>query len=223
MSRDAGAAPVRCLAVWAATTAGAAALVTWLLPHLLGLAAGSRSRGFEALLVSACEAAAIGCAAWLWLLVTLVVRDALCGRHPSAEVPGAVRRLVLAVCGLSLASGLAQPAAATGGDAAGESPAAVLAGLSLPDRTTTAEWLGAVARSYRAPTVRAVQRSRPSTVVRRGDSLWSIAERTLPAGATAAEIDRTWRLIHRANRSVIGPDPDLLRPGQRLWLPDTRR
>lgn len=53
--------------------------------------------------------------------------------------------------------------------------------------------------------------------VRPGDSLWSIAERHMP-GAEPTEIDAGWRRIHRANRAVIGPDPDLIIPGTTLRL-----
>jgi len=58
-----------------------------------------------------------------------------------------------------------------------------------------------------------------AAVVRRGDSLWSIAARHLPAGATDHEIAAAWPRWYAANRTVIGPDPDLLRPGQRLVPP----
>lgn len=51
-----------------------------------------------------------------------------------------------------------------------------------------------------------------------GDSLWSIAARALPAGASAAEVDRAWRAIWHHNRDVVGADPDLIIPGDRLDL-----
>lgn len=54
--------------------------------------------------------------------------------------------------------------------------------------------------------------------VRPGDTLWSIAERRMP-GAAPTEIDAGWRRIHRANRAVIGSDPDLIIPGTTLRLP----
>lgn len=54
--------------------------------------------------------------------------------------------------------------------------------------------------------------------VRPGDTLWSIAERRMP-GAAPTEIDAGWRRIHRANRAVIGADPDLIIPGTTLRLP----
>lgn len=58
-----------------------------------------------------------------------------------------------------------------------------------------------------------------SVVVRRGDSLWVIAAAHLPEGASPSEIDTSWRQWYAANRSVIGPDPNLVLPGERLWPP----
>ena len=56
-----------------------------------------------------------------------------------------------------------------------------------------------------------------------GDTLWDIAAAHLsPAGRSAGNIDRYWRQIYRANRSVIGADPDLIHPGARLHVPPFR-
>jgi nucleoid-associated protein YgaU len=63
----------------------------------------------------------------------------------------------------------------------------------------------------------------PPVVVRRGDTLWAIARDRLDAGtdlaATAHEVDR-WYI---ANRDVIGADPNLIHPGQRLVPPSKER
>ncbi|HET9658553.1 MAG TPA: LysM domain-containing protein, partial [Kineosporiaceae bacterium] len=56
-------------------------------------------------------------------------------------------------------------------------------------------------------------------VVRRGDCLWDLAARRLGPMATAAEIAAESHRWYQANRGVIGPDPDLLRPGQLLRPP----
>jgi nucleoid-associated protein YgaU len=56
-------------------------------------------------------------------------------------------------------------------------------------------------------------------VVHRGDSLWSIAARRLGPGASDAEVAAAWPRWYAANRAVIGPDPDLVLPGQRLRVP----
>jgi LysM repeat protein len=60
-------------------------------------------------------------------------------------------------------------------------------------------------------------------VVHRGDSLWSIAARHLDPDASAAEVDRSWRQWFSLNRDRIGPDPDLIRPGQVLRAPGPGR
>ena len=61
-------------------------------------------------------------------------------------------------------------------------------------------------------------------VVAVGDTLWDIAAaRLAPAERSAANIQRYWRQIHRANRAVIGADPDLIHPGTRLAVPPFRR
>jgi len=82
-------------------------------------------------------------------------------------------------------------------------------GLRLPDRPLAT---GAVAPVTEQP-----------VVVRRGDTLWAIAQVRLGSGtdlaATAHEVDR-W---YAANRGVIGADPDLIRPGQRLVPPSKDR
>jgi nucleoid-associated protein YgaU len=58
-------------------------------------------------------------------------------------------------------------------------------------------------------------------VVRRGDSLWSIAARHLGPGASDAEIAAQWPRWWHANRAVIGTDPDLILPGTRLIPPSS--
>jgi resuscitation-promoting factor RpfA len=56
-------------------------------------------------------------------------------------------------------------------------------------------------------------------VVRRGDTLWSLASRHLGPGATDAEIATEWPRWFTMNRHVIGADPDHLLPGERLRPP----
>jgi hypothetical protein len=60
--------------------------------------------------------------------------------------------------------------------------------------------------------------ARGSYTVRRGDTLWSIAEQSLRTDDPRS-VARYWPKIHRANRDVIGPDPSLIYPGQVLHLP----
>lgn len=203
----------RCGAVWAAASLGTVALVRWLLLDL----PTRPPDDVVAALVGGCTAVAAGCLAWLWLLTTLVVLDVLRGKSPTRRgVPHAVRRWVLAACGVTLASGLFTPVHAERGASEPARPgaaAALLVGLPVPDRaTTTTQWLGLLARPR--------ENSAPdAVVVATGDTLWDLAARGLPLTADDAQIERRWGEIYRANREVVGADPDLIRPGQRLLLP----
>ena len=52
-----------------------------------------------------------------------------------------------------------------------------------------------------------------------GDTLWSIAAAELGPDATPQDIASRWPAWYAANRQLIGPDPDLIRPGQVLRIP----
>lgn len=56
--------------------------------------------------------------------------------------------------------------------------------------------------------------------VQAGDSLWSIAARTLNT-SDPATITHYWQEIWKLNRSLIGDNPHLILPGQVLTLPTT--
>ena len=161
-------------------------------------------------LVGASEVAICGCAAWLWLATVVVAVDAARGRQPTTcGVPRVWRRLVLGACGVALAGGLAAPAHA--GDGSGASR---VDGLPLPDRATTTTHVNRVfARAARPEIV----------VVRPSDTLWDLAREQLPPDTDDATVLARVREIHCANRAVIGADPDLIRPQQRLRMPTTTR
>jgi len=113
---------------------------------------------------------------------------------------GAVRRVVLAACGVAVVGVLAaRPADAAPEHTGGPD---VLTGLPLPQR--------AVGPAHATGRVVAVSS---------GDTLWALAAAELPPRASAADITDRWRLIYLRNRGVIGADPDLIRPGQLLRLP----
>lgn len=61
--------------------------------------------------------------------------------------------------------------------------------------------------------------SRTEVVVRSGDSLWTIAARSLGPGASDLEIAVEWPRWFEANRAAIGANPDVLLPGQILRGP----
>jgi len=64
---------------------------------------------------------------------------------------------------------------------------------------------------------------RQDHVVAVGDSLWSIACQTLRQRLhrepSSSEVDSYWRTIYATNRQLVGDDPNLIHPGQRLVLP----
>jgi nucleoid-associated protein YgaU len=62
-------------------------------------------------------------------------------------------------------------------------------------------------------------RRRSTHVVKPGDTLWDIASEVLDTD-DQRRIARYWPRIHRANRTLIGRDPNLIYPGQVLELPD---
>jgi hypothetical protein len=63
-------------------------------------------------------------------------------------------------------------------------------------------------------------RPAPGYTVAAGDTLWGIAAaRLAPAQRSLAGVDRYWQEIYRANRAVVGADPNLIRPGMRLDVP----
>ena len=219
MTRHVRSSQPRCLAVWLLATTAAALLVPWLLHSLI------RPVDFEGTLVSLMSVAGTLAAAWLWLLVTLTTWDAARGQAARVRsgVPLAVRRAVLAACGIAVVSGLALPAQAEDG----HPHPSVLSGLPLPDRPTTLSSLG-LAFQVAEATVHQTDsrqpdhpRPRPRTVVvHQGDTLWAIAQRHLSPRASDDAVGRASARLYVLNRAVIGDDPDLIRPGQRLLLPD---
>jgi hypothetical protein len=58
-----------------------------------------------------------------------------------------------------------------------------------------------------------------TVVVARGDTLWGLARADLGRAATEAHVVEHWPRWYTANRATIGPDPDLIRPGQVLRPP----
>lgn len=205
----------RCLLVW---VSGTSVLGTAGLPLLRVAAiawAGRRAVGTVALdtaLTSLAACVLLGCVVWAWLGLSVAVAEARRGAAPRRtrlwHLPGGVRRVVLLACGVALTAGAVAPSVADAGPGHRQRHGvALLAGLPLPDR--------AVAPGH-GP---ARAKPRGSVVVRPGDSLWSIARDDLPPGAADADVVERWHAIYADNRLLIGPDPDLIEPGQHLRLP----
>ena len=55
-----------------------------------------------------------------------------------------------------------------------------------------------------------------NAVVVPGDTLWDLALVRLPSGATLSQVAAATGALYAANAAVVGPDPDLILPGQVL-------
>lgn len=154
--------------------------------------------GPEAALRTVLTAALLAWAAW-WC-VSLIV--ALVDRRLAARLAPPLLRALLAT-GAVVAVQTPSHAATSDVDA--------LRGLSLPERPPTA---APAPEPSREPV-------EPAHVVAPGDSLWSIVRERSPA-ADDADVGDQVRAWYRTNRAVIGPDPDLIHPGQRLDPPGAR-
>lgn len=138
--------------------------------------------------------------AWVVVVIGLAqVRGT--SRILGAIAPGMLRRALFAGAVGSLAL---TPAQADRGPATTPATLHSLDGLQLPDRPVT------------APATRTV-------VVRPGDTLWAIAARSLPPGASNADIAQACARWYATNRAVIGDDPDLIHPSQHLTPPTKDR
>jgi hypothetical protein len=148
---------------------------------------------FDDLLVAAATWLLAGCAVWAALIgLAALVEASTAGRLPATTwvgCPPALRRALLAGLGVVLVT---SQVPATAEQRGLPSPARPLGGRPV---------------------------AQPRLVVRPGDALWRLAEDRLPPTATAAEVADLVLRLHRRNREVIGPDPDLIRPGERLVVP----
>lgn len=164
-------------------------------------------------------------ALWLMLglLVTVVSRfagrpDGLLEALSRRITPALIRRLVTTATGASL---VLTPTAAI---AAPMAPPPLLAtvGAALPAPPTPSIPV--------APTPLLPAETTPgppldpppaagSVLVKPGDSLWRITAQRLGPSASERQIAVGWPYWYRANRQVIGRDPNLIRPGERLTMP----
>jgi ABC-type transporter Mla MlaB component/LysM repeat protein len=91
-------------------------------------------------------------------------------------------------------------------------------GLGL-ERTSARE-RNRAERGHERTSTRERNRAEQTVTVEQGNTLWSITVAMLKT-SRAGRIAAYWPLIYRANRAVIGPDPDLIIPGQVLVLPSS--
>lgn len=207
---------VRALVVWAAVTVGLLGVVGLTLPVI----GAPDPASFTDLLVRGCAATALVSSAAVWWTTTDVTRAVVTGgiaRAGRLARPGPVRAAVLLACGLSLLAGPAladadarhapsHPSDRTATERTGPVLAVPLTGLPLPDRATGGRRsdAGGAGRVH---------------TVAPGEHLWGIARAELGPQASNARVAAHVRELHRANAAVIGEDPDLILPDQRLRLP----
>ncbi len=122
-------------------------------------------------------------------------------------VPPSWGMRVIAVAGLIVALGYAAPAPAT---------------MPPPVLRLDAGWTSLAEPVPAAAPSEAALPSGAAHVVARGDTLWDIAASALRAKGkvpSSSDVARYWPALYDLNRAVIGPDPNLILPGQRLVLP----
>lgn len=172
-------------------------------------------RSFNDLITAAGACLLVGCAVWSILICIAALLEAVtAGRLRATRwvaCPPTVRQALLAGLGVALVATPVQAQtvpgsrATTTGPSSGPSTGATRPEPALP---VPARPLGGA--------------SRPTLVVQSGDNLWRLAQTGLPGSAPAPQIARRVEVLHRANHMVIGPDPDLILPGQRLVTPPPR-
>jgi LysM repeat protein len=161
---------------------------------------------------------------WLLACAAFVVAAALPGRLGACAeaasrvlLPGAARQLIAVALGVTVSAGVSATAAAAAPGGRPAEPASVATiDLDWPAEVASPNLAGKPA----APASPPPDAAPPSqVVVRPGDSLWRIAARDLGPTATDDQISEAWPRWWTANRAVIGADPELIQPGQRLTPP----
>jgi nucleoid-associated protein YgaU len=169
-------------------------------------------------------AAALSWAVWAWGVLGLGLTAAtaipgLLGRVARTVLrgvlPAGARRAASVALGIGLGVGLTTPAFA-----GAATPAVTAAAPDWPSTTNAPDWPTAVATDPAPDWPTPIDGDR---VVVRGDCLWDIAATHLAAHAgqppTDVEVADAVSAWWTTNRAVIGPDPDLLLPGQVLHPP----
>lgn len=170
------------------------------------------SSEFEALLVAGASRALVVAALWATAVaLAALVEQASGGRLRILRrvgCPAAWRPAVLLTASALLSVlGAGGAGAATGPLPVPERPSGAPARVIAPAATPAAAQAAAQAPSS------------GTVVVRPGDTLWALARDRLPDRAGDADVLALVARTHAANRAVVGADPDLLHPGQRLRLP----
>lgn len=230
--------------VMALTAGGLAALTPGIGAMAETLTAAQRTAdtaGADALVLSAAGVAAWVVWSWGALGLALTAVSALPGTLGGVArvalyiaLPAGARRSAALALGLGL--GVAGPLLAPGALSASMSTAAAAgwvpptAGAQAGDRSASPgaplvpDWPAPSPRAVPAPDWPPAAPTAETRLVVRGDCLWHIASERLVAvhqrTATDGEVAAATAAWWRANADVIGPDPDLLLPGQVLYPPE---
>ena len=218
-----------------AVLAGLALLTWWVSPNPQVLAAllAHPQSAVERVGVDGAVASLVAGICWL-LLGWLALGFSCCaagalpgvlgrgGRAASRRLlPAALRHAAAVALGVSVVTSGGPATAAVTPGAHGGGPVAAVTVTRQPVRPTPAgvdfpvDW---PARSSAVPVP-----GRRTVVVAPGECLWDLAAAQLGRGASNARIATEWQRWYAANRTVIGPDPDLIHPGQRLVSPEPHR
>jgi hypothetical protein len=156
---------------------------------------------------------------WAWGALGLLLTAASAAPGLGGAIARGLSRLVLpaslrTASGLALGVGLVVTAPAAAAAPGGAPPAVAVAVADWPTGNPRPAAPGPPDWPTAAPAA--------AHVVAPGDSLWRIAEAALAGtgspptdAAVLRAVDRWWSV----NAAVIGPDPDLIRPGQALLPP----
>jgi nucleoid-associated protein YgaU len=176
--------------LWAVATWAAVGLVAVALTKVPGMAGRAARRIAERMLPAAVLRLAGGAAG---LSIALTPATAMAVSAPSPAVPS-------------------PPAAVAVGWPTDHGPAPVVSWPVDPSQTPAAR--GVPASTATTP------RSTSAVTVAPGDTLWSIAARQLSGSPSDAQIAAAWPKWYARNRTVIGADPSLIRPGHVLQPPE---
>ena len=212
-----------------ALAAVSAVVVAGLAPDLADLVADAHGSSFPDAAVAVASLILLCLAAWSLLACGAIALGAS-SWVVSALTPALLRRALLvgAAGALAVAPAHAESLTAPG---SADPVRHTVSGLPLPDRPDVrsgphqppAPRAAATSAPAPAPAPAPASVSAPTSSraveVRRGDTLWGIAARSLPGDASVADIARATQRWHRANRAVIGDDPDLIIPAQVLDPP----
>jgi hypothetical protein len=216
--------PVRRARERAALLAGlamAGAFLLWRIrPHAFA-AGGVGAAQPDADIVRVCTWIGWLAAGYLCIGVTVAATARLMHRRaPAGLVPAVLRGLVDSVVSAGLIAMLTDTGVAAAAPRSSHVTTAHHPGAGPRRTALSLDWPDLADRRHAEPRSGAGDEpAAEAVVVKPGDSLWSIASSRLGEHPSASAVAAEWPRWYVANRDLIGPDPDLIRPGERLIPP----